>query len=367
MLLVDLPTELLASLPLYIRNIEDFTELASTCRTIYNTFSATQPNTILRLAATSAPTFFHPHPYFLVMATAKQVSDWARGNPQRTKRLQHAFRGGIDGLLDLSLSVAGLTLADIRRLHLARFSIINPFSDLIDKMAGQQWYETPDFWDGGVSEAVTLQTDAERAAFQIIIYGELFHTSIDAYLDGNLDKGGYPGLEVLDVGPYAPGHSDLPSDQIALEHILDCGRWKRLWSPIALSFGPSFEVEWKQKLWFGAIQRQGIEGMLMVTAKDGSGISETFRERLNLLRKKIENLEEKDKPKTAEIGRLKTEVWESVPDFHREVYVCIRKYWPGTGTPPSFESSDEENGEGEENGVEGQDERAELSDSGEQV
>ncbi|KAL0059045.1 hypothetical protein AAF712_014222 [Marasmius tenuissimus] len=229
MQIIDLPVELLSSLPLYIRNIEDFVEFSSTCRTIYNAFSLTHPNTILRLAAASAPTFFHPHPHFLIMATARQVSDWARGNPERTEQLQAAFRGGVDGLLELCLCVGGLTIADIGRLHQSRFSIINPLSDAIDKMAGNQWYSTPNFWDGGVSEPNTIYTDADRATFQIIIYGELFGSSMDAYLDGEpemvfdlqvrLDyikycipdwicEGGYPGLEVLAVGPYVPNRQE---------------------------------------------------------------------------------------------------------------------------------------------------------------
>ena len=57
-------------------------------------------------------------------------------------------------------------------LHQARFSIINPLADKIDKMAGDQWYASPDnFWSGGVSEPETLYTESNIAAFQTIIYG----------------------------------------------------------------------------------------------------------------------------------------------------------------------------------------------------
>ncbi|KAL0572419.1 hypothetical protein V5O48_009537 [Marasmius crinis-equi] len=361
MQLIDLPAELLSSLPLYIRNIEDFTEFSSTCRAIYNAFSITHPNTILRLAAASAPTFFHPHPYFLVMATARQVSDWARGNPDRTEKL-HC-------LLELCLSVAGLKLEDIRRLHLARFSIINPLSDAIDKMAGEQWYATPNFWNGGVSEAYTIDADADRAAFQIIIYGELFGSSMNAFLDGEppekafdlqvrLDyikycipdwicEGGYEGLEVLDVGPYAPGHSYAGGDQVALDHILGCARWKRLWAPV---HGPEFAEEWKQRLWKEAVQVQGLAGMEVMT---GPGGLSKWTGRLEEIRGKIERLGEKDRPVEVRIGRAEVQVSANVPDLHREIYVCCRKMWPGTenwglGAGGSGSDGEDEEGEDEE-------------------
>ncbi|KAF9069892.1 hypothetical protein BDP27DRAFT_663743 [Rhodocollybia butyracea] len=251
--LLDLPFEILSSLPLYIRNIEDFTEAASACSVLYYTFSSVSLNCILRLAAASAPTFVQPHPHFLIAATARQVSDWALGNAENTERLRRAFQGGVEALFELCIEKAGLSLQDIRRLHLARFSTINPLADKIDKMAGVRWYETENFWEGGVSEAVTIYTESGRAAFQIIIYGELFASSMQAYLepDKNLPKfdldvrldyikycipdwvcKSYPGMEVLPVGPYAGDRKQLPGDQIALQHLLTCRRWNKLWRSV---------------------------------------------------------------------------------------------------------------------------------------
>ncbi|ESK94725.1 hypothetical protein Moror_14220 [Moniliophthora roreri MCA 2997] len=143
MQLLDLPFEVLCSLPLYIRNIEDFNEASSTCSILYRAFSTATPNTILRLAAASSPTFFTPH--LLIAATARQVSDWALQSSSNTEALREALQGGTDGLLNLCVEKAGLTLDDLRRLHLARFSLVNPSSDKIDKMAGDQWYQTPNF------------------------------------------------------------------------------------------------------------------------------------------------------------------------------------------------------------------------------
>ncbi|ESK85812.1 hypothetical protein Moror_2397 [Moniliophthora roreri MCA 2997] len=340
MQLLDLPIEILCSLPLYLRNIEDFTEASTTCRTLYRAFSTASPNTILRLTAASSPTFFSSH--LLVAATARQVSDWALQSPSNTKALQKAFQGGIDGLLDFCVEKVGLSLEDIRRLHLVRFSLITSFSDKIDKMAGDQWYQTPDFWDGGVSEPWTILTDSDRAAYQIIIYGELFSSSMQAYLEPEknlprfelgvrLDyikycvpdwfcKGGYPGLEVLAVGPYSPQAEErLPEDQKVLRHILTCSRWRRLWQTVMHSIGPDFEVDWKQNLWFHAVQYQGLGGLEMLADE---GVPDEWRTRLRKMYDQVSNLKETDKPGQTEIGKRQKRRVSHAPDFGEEVVVC---------------------------------------------
>ena len=141
--LLDLPNEILSSLPLYIDNIETFTNRASSCRRLRQNFARAHPKTILLLADASAPMFFSPHPH---TATARQVSGWAIGNEENTRRLQKAFQGGIDSLYDFCINNpnTGLRTEDIRRLHQARFSIINPLADKIEKMAGDQWYASAD-------------------------------------------------------------------------------------------------------------------------------------------------------------------------------------------------------------------------------
>ncbi|GAD96281.1 conserved hypothetical protein [Paecilomyces variotii No. 5] len=303
MSLLDLPNELLASLPCYLDNIESFMNMASSCRRLRENFAKTSPRTILQLAAASAPTFFSPHPHFLVMAVARQVSDWAIKGKENTRKFREALQGGIEGFYDFCINSeevkAGLTMDDIRRLHLSRFSIINPFADQIDKMAGSQWYETPRFWNGGVSEPATLYTDSNRAAFQIIIYGELFGSSMNAFLepekqlpyfdvDTRLDYfkycvpdvmcSSYAGMEVLDVGPYVDREALQDEDQVALQHIFTCHRWRRMWKEGMKKVGKLFssdtvwgyvtndnEEPWKLKVYRDALQTQGLEGMQIVT------------------------------------------------------------------------------------------------------
>ncbi|KAH9907083.1 hypothetical protein F4778DRAFT_724645 [Xylariomycetidae sp. FL2044] len=351
---LSLPTELLCLLPNHLRNIEDFNNAAASCRTLYDAFQKARPETILRLAAASAPAFFSPHPHFLVMATARQVAEWAIGDETRTAELCRAFQGGIDGLYDLCLSKAGLTLQDIRRLHAARFDIINPLSDDIDKMAGAQWYETESFWNGGVSEPATLETEPVRATFQMVIYGELFASTMESWLDPSrglprfdlevrleyikycipdrMCSFGYEDMRVLASGPYQPdAPGPLGADQVALEYILNCGRWNRMWERVTREVGPDLEPEWKQKLWRDSLQTLGLEGMALVTIAKKRGLSDSWKRRLRGMRSKIEALDAVgSRPGTYVVPiRARIEISQA-PDPGVEVHACMARYWPGT-------------------------------------
>ncbi|CAL5873975.1 uncharacterized protein PFLUO_LOCUS8260 [Penicillium psychrofluorescens] len=369
--LTDLPNEIIALLPQHIDNLETFTNASSSCRLLRENFSKTDPRTILRLAANSAPVFFSPHPHFLTAITARKASAWALGDESRTERLREAFQGGIEGLYSFCLEHSSLSMEEIRRTHLARFEIINVFSDRIDKMAGDQWMHTPNFWNGGVSSAYTLYTDAERAAFQIIIYGELFAASMDAFLDPEqnlpwfdigtrLDyckycipdlscdsydaQNGSPGLEVHPTGPYSFRNNkkkksppkDLELDQVAMRHITGCGRWRRMWGsaireilPKAEGEGQEFteqdeeEEHWRKKLLRRALQTQGLEGMQIITASPGS-VSPEWVERTRRIKDQIDKLEKP--PPTQRLGNWAQYLVFFAPDLTKEVRVTIATY-----------------------------------------
>lgn len=351
----NLPNEILCSLPQYIDNIESFTNFAATCRRIRNALYTADPNIILRLADGSAPTFFSPHPHFLVAATARQASDWALGNEERTMELREAFQGGIDSLYEFCLKRSGLTLERIREIYLARFSIINPLSDKIDKMAGKQWYRTPRFWDGGVSEPYTIFTEPDRATFQVIIYGELFSRSMDAFLQPDLALHyfniqtrldyltycipdwicrSYPGYEVLPTGPYRPELERVSEgDQTALHHILRCGRWRRMWADaIRAILGPGVQFSnqkveddnWRKKLLRDAYQAQGLEGMQLVTLPKEKW-DPAILERAKRIQVQIERLH--NPPAIAHMGKREGTPVSHAPDISNEIEIPCRDMW----------------------------------------
>ncbi|KAL8694131.1 MAG: hypothetical protein Q9218_001184 [Villophora microphyllina] len=347
--LLDLPTELLLLLPQYVHNIEDFTNLSSTCRELRSVCSSTSGRTILGLAAASSRVFFRPDPHFLIAATVRQVSDWALLNAENRETLRQAMQQGVYSLLDLCVEKAQLSMDDIRRLHATRFSLINPISDMIDRCAGSQWYATPNFWQGGVSNPATIFLEPTKSLFQFVIYGELFASSMRAFIEPRLDLPwfdhdfrmdyikycipdhmceSYQGMTVLPIGPYADltretdWKNDLmplrDQDQVGLDYLLACRTWTEAWQRVRLAIGPDFEEEWRQRMWESAVQVQGLEGLEMLRP----GGPEKWRYRLEVMRSGIERLEHGDKPKEFEFSRWKRLVSES-PNLALEVGVTM--------------------------------------------
>lgn len=346
MQLLDLPMDILVLLPNHVHNIEDFMNASSSCTTLCNAFSSTKPNTILRLAAASRRIFFRPDPHFLIAATARQVSDWALESSENTEMLRLAFMGGVNALLELCVEKAGLMMNDIRRLHLMRFSTLNPVADLIDRSAGVQWYRQPDFWNGGASDAATIRCEPERAMYQIIIYGELFASTFQAHLEPERSlprfslemrleyirycipdyccSRGNPGAEApKPVGPYAPELGEhLEEDQIALNHVLGCRRWREAWEGLRHQVGEDFELEWKQDMWQSVMQCQGLYGLDMIRP---GGVYE-WRQRLEKIRGQIEALEQC--PKVYSFGRYENPATD-YPQMAKEVFHLMAGYWQG--------------------------------------
>ncbi|KAK4693060.1 hypothetical protein P7C71_g4262, partial [Lecanoromycetidae sp. Uapishka_2] len=345
MQLVDLPVELLALLPAFLHNIEDFINASSSCKTLRNACGLTSSKTILRLAAASSRVYFRPDPYFLIAATARQVSDWALLNTENTETLRQAFRAGLDSLFELCIAKGRLTMEDIRGLHASRFSTFNPIIDMIDKCAGEQWYSTPNFWDGGVSDAETIGYDPPRSLFQIAIYGELFSTSMLAAISPSsalprfdlqirlefikycipdwMCHGAYQGFTVEDIGPYAPGgHREMDDNQLRLNHILHCRTWREAWEKVRLQVGPDFEVEWKQQIWESAVQLTGLKGLELLRPMR----VEERKERLIGIYRSIERLESKDQPGSHKYG-VREHVAFDFPSMAHEVWVCCAGCW----------------------------------------
>jgi hypothetical protein len=324
--LLSLPAEILITLPSHLHDIEDFKNLASTCRTLRDNLSSTSPRTILRLAAAATRTFFRPSPHFLVAACARQLGAWARLSAANNATLRTTFLGGIDAVLYLCLEHTGLTMERIRELHAARFSTINPAIDLIDKCVGAQWYSTPNFWNGGVDDAYTIDVEPPETFFHLVIYGGLFAGDFDAFLSepaidvGNAalasnasvlgvdtrleyvkycipdwasyscastandvtDANGVmdPRRAVQPVGPYEQfaekGNQQnitLNGSQIGLSHLLDSTRWGKAWTKVRAAVGGDIEEIWTRESgveWFGRGWKQTMwEAVVLYQGLEG--------------------------------------------------------------------------------------------------
>ncbi|KAI4090160.1 MAG: hypothetical protein LQ344_004945 [Seirophora lacunosa] len=352
LLLLSLPFEILALIPHHLANIEDFKELSSTCRRLRAACSSAPPNLILRLAAASSPVFFRPHPYFLVAATARQVGDWALLNEDNAARLRASLKHGIQGLFHLCVEKAGLTMEDIRWLHASRFTTFNPVTDLIDRCAGKQWYDIPQFWYGARSDAETILCEPERATFELAAYGALFHSSLEAALAGQ--KGlsletrldfvrycipdrycaDYPGFHVEATGPYRDrADPDVPQmDQYSIMHILKSSTWRRAWAEAKRVGGGlhcedggfHFGEESRQRIWDCAVQvMQGLEGYDMIRP----GGVERWRSRLLALKEKVERMDDA-RIKAADTDMHGTIDWLECPILKDEIFCCYRGMFP---------------------------------------
>lgn len=356
--LLSLSADILLSLPFYLRDIEDFISLAATCRLLHELSLHASPRTILHLAAAASRIFFRPDPHFLIAATARQVGEWAFLSSNNTTELRLAFRKGMEGLLELALEHAGLTMERIRELCEMRFSTINPVVDLIDKCVGEQWYSTPNFWNGGVDDAWTIDADPPETFFHLVTYGELFAPAFDAYLEtgavseamdvdtrlefvkycipdwacyrcqdsteGSID----PRRAVEAVGVYAPFLDEDSgqkfhehTNQLGLGHLLRSTRWNPSWTEVRAAVGGDFEEEWKQDLWWAVVMCQGLEGMAMIKP----GGNARVRERLTAWRAKIEGLVVE--PGKIRVGRQVTYVF---PDLKGDLNILTSGYVVGT-------------------------------------
>lgn len=182
-------------LPNFIDDIETFTNTSSSCRYLYNALKHTHPKIILRLAAYSGRALFQPHPTFLVTITARSASDWALTQPNRDEILCKAFSGGIDSLYEFCLAHGTLTLDQIRKTYKQRFSIINRLSGSVQQL-GWKWELHPGYFEDihdpnhkptkkkrrNDRKPPNLWIETALPAFQLIIYGELFARTMDAFL-----------------------------------------------------------------------------------------------------------------------------------------------------------------------------------------
>ncbi|KAL8642105.1 MAG: hypothetical protein Q9228_001163 [Teloschistes exilis] len=348
----NLPPELLLLLLQHLHNIEDFMNLSSTCRQFRSVGLSTSGSTILRLAAASSRTFFRPDPHFLITATVRQVSDWALLNLQNRETLREAMREGVYSLLALCIEKAQLTMDDIRRLHASRFSLIIPVSDMIDRCAGAgpTWNHIPEFWHGNESIPTTVYIEPTRSLFQLVIYGELFASSMRAFIepisklpwfdhdfrmdyiiycipDALCHNYGLHGFQktMMPIGPYAdqPKGNGLMlencRDQVALHYLLRCDTWKDAWERVLGAIGPHFEEEWRQSMWRSAVQLQGLEGLEMLRP----GGLEKWRPRLEAMRSSIERLQDADKPKAFETPKRDAPIISECPGMTREIALAM--------------------------------------------
>jgi hypothetical protein len=366
--LLDLPVDILITLPQYLANIEDYMNTSSTCRTLRECMAKATPNTILQMAAAQTNVFFRPSPHFLVAATAQELGNWARSSNENEAILQYKLEGGIDSLMELCLEHCGLTMQSIRELHLMRFSIINPVTNIIDQCVGEQWYAVDNFWDGGRSDAYTIRSDPPVTFFHLAIYGELFGPDFEAFLTpdsqarrlsvstrlqytkyilrdfASRDASGWEPMLLRKDTTVTEAARHLASDyseydhNIALTWVINSSRWRPHFEAIRSQAGGDFQTpfsdgwwsdeqddgtpeHWKQRLWEMMCVCHGMEGLGMIRPEWQA----QWLPRLREWRRKIAELD--SEPAQVIVGRQMTMEY---PHLLGDLRICASGYVMGT-------------------------------------
>lgn len=117
MQLLDLPTDLLVALPFYLDSVNDLYSLITTCRSLHITCHATKASLPLRPREQDGQYSVRPYPHLLIAGAARQVGDWAVQSIENRNAFHSALMRGIGGLLELSVNVGRMNLAEMQRLH----------------------------------------------------------------------------------------------------------------------------------------------------------------------------------------------------------------------------------------------------------
>ncbi|KAK5126678.1 hypothetical protein LTR85_009612 [Meristemomyces frigidus] len=166
MQLLDLPTDLLVTLPFYLDSMNDLSSLIKTCRGLYITCHDTKAELHLHPHRQDGQYPMQPYPHLLIAGAARRVGDWAVQRIENRNALHSALMRGIDGLLELSYSVGRVDLAEMRRLHRIKYDVLIPLSEVAE-------FEC-------TRSSGPLLSSASVCLLNRWIYSDLFHHAITA-------------------------------------------------------------------------------------------------------------------------------------------------------------------------------------------
>jgi hypothetical protein len=137
--LLDLPREILFSIPRHLPSIYDLYCLFSTSRQLYDLFGgrdAYQCKLPPILPKKDGQYLMSPHPHFLLALTVRQVADQAARSPQIEDELYEALFRGNEGLLEMVQKYAAVSISEMQVWYELKDSLLNPLSRIIDVEAG---------------------------------------------------------------------------------------------------------------------------------------------------------------------------------------------------------------------------------------
>lgn len=167
--ITNIPEELVLRVFNSLERLDDLYSVMLTCKQFNRISQDVTAETISRLALKSGSYFpaLQPVSHFLLVASARRLSEWARAEEARQTRFKITIYGGVTELAALALEVAPIDLQDIRDVWAWKKDTVLPLSKRFDITCG------PASRDEGESH-LTVCEDAELALLGWAIYGELF-------------------------------------------------------------------------------------------------------------------------------------------------------------------------------------------------
>jgi hypothetical protein len=168
-LIVKLPEELILRVFNHLEQLNDFYAVMLTCKQFHRISLDVKAEKISQLALHSGSYFpaLCPCSHFLLVASARRLSDWARKDEARQTQLKAIMEGGVAELAAIAMEVAPISLEDIRTTWAWKRDILIPLSKRLDITCGPSSRDV----DNG---DVTVCEDVDLALFAWAIYGELF-------------------------------------------------------------------------------------------------------------------------------------------------------------------------------------------------
>lgn len=227
-------------LPPYLPDLHALLALLGTSHSIRcTTLAALTPHTLLGLLSRTRTPVDLSDPLHLISYLAPGLQTWLAETHNR-RRFIRAVRHGVPGMSRMArrypaimnanaptdiarpLSMT-LTLEALARNTARRQEIVTSLTDLVDKCVGVQWYSTPNFWDGGAEDAMTLWAEPDELLWRWVGYGELFGAGAETWYDWLLKRQAEADVDTEAIhGGGGDGEWRLPEGLRAYEVTLRC-------------------------------------------------------------------------------------------------------------------------------------------------
>jgi len=179
MALSALPEELLLRVCSCLHRLDDFYAVMLTSKQLLRISQDVTAGAISRMALRTGDFLpgLRPHSHFLLVATARRLSQWARQSREHRQELKAALKCGVSSLTAFALSVVPVTLDGIRETWRWKNEVLNPLNGRLQLSCGRT-----------SKDDLTSCEDPEVALFQWAIYGELFD-HLPSYTDTTAQAG----------------------------------------------------------------------------------------------------------------------------------------------------------------------------------